>query len=79
MGGVNQLDQNTAQYWTGIRSRRWYWPIIVYLLQTAMHNAWILSCDSDAAATLPLYSIFVKCVNYTMLSIKQVLWCLSVP
>jgi len=54
MGGVDRLDQNIAQYWIGIRSRKWYWPIIAYLLQTAMHNAWILYRDSDAAATLPL-------------------------
>jgi len=54
MGVVDRLDQNIAQYRIGIRSRKWYWPIIAYLLQTAMHNAWILYRDSEAAATLPL-------------------------
>jgi len=51
MGGVDRLDKNIAQYRIGIRSRKWYWPIIAYLLQTAMHNAWILYRDSDAAAS----------------------------
>jgi len=54
MGGVDRLDQNIAQYRIGIRSRKWYWPIIAYLLQTAMHNAWLLYRESRAATTLPL-------------------------
>ena len=54
MGGVDRLDQNIAQYRIRIRSRKWYWPIISYLLQTAMQNAWLLYRESAAAATLPL-------------------------
>ena len=54
MGGVDRLDQNIAQYRIRIRSRKWYWPVISYLLQTAMQNAWLLYRESAAAATLPL-------------------------
>jgi len=54
MGGVDRLDQNIAQYRIGIRSRKWYWPIIAYLLQTAMHNSWLLYRDSRAVSSLPL-------------------------
>jgi len=54
MGEVDRLDQNIAEYRIEIRSRKWYWPIIAYFLQTTMQNAWTLYRDSDAAATLPL-------------------------
>ena len=54
MGGVDRLDQNIAQYRIGIRSRKWYWPAIAYLLQTAMHNSWLLYRESRAASSLPL-------------------------
>ena len=54
LGGVDRLDQNIAQYRIGIRSRKWYWPIVAYLLQIAMHNAWLLYRESRAAVILPL-------------------------
>lgn len=42
MGGVDQLDQNISTYRIGIRNRKWYWPLISYLLNASMNNAWQL-------------------------------------
>jgi len=37
------MDENTSIYRTGIRGKRWWWPIFTRILDTAMHNAWILT------------------------------------
>lgn len=41
-GGVDRMDQNVASYRINIRNKKWYWPMISYLLNTAMNNAWQL-------------------------------------
>lgn len=42
MGGVDRMDQNIAAYRINIRNRKWYWPLIAYLLNCSMNNAWLL-------------------------------------
>ncbi|XP_039281477.1 piggyBac transposable element-derived protein 3-like isoform X1 [Nilaparvata lugens] len=42
MGGVDRLDENVAAYRINIRNKKWYWPIIAYLLNVSMNNAWLL-------------------------------------
>lgn len=66
MGGVDRLDQNIAQYRIRARSRKWYWPIIAYLLQVSMHNAWFIYRKSEEASTLPLSHLqFIRHVCQT--------------
>lgn len=63
MGGVDRLDQNIAQYRIGIRIRKWYWPIVAYLFQVSMQNAWLLYRGSPAAAGHPLSHLqFIRSV-----------------
>ena len=42
MGGVDRMDQNVAKYRIGIRIKKWWWPLLAYLLDVSMQNAWIL-------------------------------------
>lgn len=42
MGGVDKLDSLVAVYRTRIRQRKWYWPLVAYLLDVSVVNGWIL-------------------------------------
>lgn len=42
MGGTDQMDQNLSCYRVGIRSKKWYWPLITWMLDVAIQNSWIL-------------------------------------
>lgn len=43
MGGVDLLDNNIANYRINIRGKKWYMPIIMWLLDVAMVNAWMIA------------------------------------
>lgn len=42
MGGVDIMDGLIAVYRTRMRQRKWYWPIVSYLLDASVSNSWIL-------------------------------------
>lgn len=42
MGGVDKMDGLIALYRSRIRQRKWYWPILAYLLDASISNAWLL-------------------------------------
>ena len=42
MGGVDRMDQNIENLRIGIRSKKWWWPVFSFCLESAMHNAWQL-------------------------------------
>lgn len=42
MGGTDQMDQNLGCYRIGIRGKKWYWPILTWMFDVALQNAWIL-------------------------------------
>ncbi|KAF2888870.1 hypothetical protein ILUMI_17303 [Ignelater luminosus] len=43
MGGVDQFDNNIATYRISMRGKKWYMPIIMWMFDTAMNNAWRLA------------------------------------
>ncbi|KAK3881612.1 hypothetical protein Pcinc_011469 [Petrolisthes cinctipes] len=43
MGGVDGLDQNIAQYRPCIRGKKWYFPIISYLISVCVNNGWMFA------------------------------------
>lgn len=43
MGGVDLMDDNISTYRINIRGKKWYMPILLWLLDVMMSNAWILS------------------------------------
>lgn len=42
MGGTDQMDQNVSCYRIGIRGKKWYWPLITWMLDVAIQNSWLL-------------------------------------
>lgn len=42
MGGVDLFDQSFNNYKVRIRSKKWWWPLFVYFLNTSAINAWRL-------------------------------------
>ena len=42
MGGVDRMDQNIDNYRVGIRSKKWWWPVFMFCIDTSCHNAWQL-------------------------------------
>ena len=41
MGGMDRTDENIARYCIGVRGKKWWWPLFTWLLDAAIHNAWI--------------------------------------
>lgn len=42
MGFTDLMDENIAQYRISLRSKKWWWCLFTWMLDLAMHNAWIL-------------------------------------
>ncbi len=42
MSGVDRLDQNVAYYRPSLRSKKWWFPVFLHVLDVAIQNAWIL-------------------------------------
>ena len=43
MGGVDLLDNNVSNYRINMRGKKWYMPLILWMLDVTMTNAWTLS------------------------------------
>lgn len=43
MGGVDLMDNTVANYRIGVRGKRWYIPIVMWLFDVVMSNAWFLA------------------------------------
>lgn len=54
MGGVDRMDQNVDNYRVGIRSKKWWWPVLMFCLDTSVHNAWQLYRKSEKSKVEPL-------------------------
>lgn len=42
MGGTDRMDQNICNYRISMRSKKWYWPILTWLIDACVQNAWQL-------------------------------------
>lgn len=43
MGGVDQLDNHVANYRIALRAKKWYIPLLFWMIDVAVTNAWLLS------------------------------------
>jgi len=37
------MDENTAMYRIGVWGKKWWWSLFTWLLDAAIHNAWIIA------------------------------------
>lgn len=51
MGGTDRMDQDIARNRIGIRGKKWYWPLLTWLIDAAVHNAWTLYKSSGRKIT----------------------------
>ncbi|GFS22012.1 PiggyBac transposable element-derived protein 3-like [Elysia marginata] len=49
MGGTDRMDQNIANYRVNIRIKKWWWPLLVFCLNTFTNNACCLYRKTAAA------------------------------
>lgn len=65
MGGVDRLDQNIATYRISIRTKKWWWPVVSFLISASVNNAWLLYrlCPSYSAEKLDLLEFTRRIVN----------------
>ena len=54
MGGTDRMDQNIATYRIGIRSKKWWWSLFIWLFDVSIGNAHYLYKRSSAYADEPL-------------------------
>ncbi|KAK9751452.1 hypothetical protein QE152_g5040 [Popillia japonica] len=61
MGGVDLHDNGVANYRIGIRGKKWWWPLWVQCLDSAVVNAWKLHCIVAASKkTKPMSQLDFK-------------------
>ena len=54
MGGTDRMDQNIAAYRIGIRSKKWWWSLFIWLVDVPIGNAHYLYKRSPAYNDEPL-------------------------
>ena len=61
MDGVDRLAQNVAKYFIVIRGKKWYIPILSYLLNACMNNAWLFARKADIKGMFVFFSFCMSC------------------
>ncbi|KAG4075382.1 hypothetical protein HA402_009535 [Bradysia odoriphaga] len=51
MGGTDRMDQDIGRNRINIRGKKWYWPLLTWLIDAAIHNAWTLYKSSGRKLT----------------------------
>ncbi len=65
MGGVDRLDQNIAQYRPSIRGKKWYFPIVSYLITVCVNNAWIFAREGGYKDDILSFTRTNQSINIT--------------
>lgn len=51
MGGTDRMDEDIARHRIGIHGKKWYWPLLTWLIDAAVNNSWILYKSSGRPIT----------------------------
>lgn len=51
MGGTDRMDQDIGRNRISIRGKKWYWPLLTWLIDACVHNAWTLYKSSGRKIT----------------------------
>jgi len=54
MGGTDRMDQNVGSYRITIRSKKWWWPLFIHMVDVSVQNAFYLYKRSSAYCHLRL-------------------------
>jgi hypothetical protein len=61
MFGVDRFDQNNNHLRVTIGGKKWYWPVVTWLLDTGVQNAWQLHKKSGGTLSLLSFKREVVC------------------
>jgi hypothetical protein len=61
MFGVDRFDQNNNHLRIAVGGKKWYWPIVTWLVDTGVHNAWQLHKKSGGAMSLLVFKRELVC------------------
>lgn len=65
MGGVDLHDNAVANYRIGIRGKKWWWPLFINMIDSAVVNAWKLHrfvYNEDPISQIDFRSQIVRCL-----------------
>lgn len=51
MGGTDRMDEDISRHRIGIHGKKWYWPLLTWLIDAAVNNAWVLYKSSGRPTT----------------------------
>lgn len=60
MGGVDRMDQNVELYRTGIRSKKWWWPVFLYCIDLSVQQTWHLYRATEMGQREPLDLLSIR-------------------
>ncbi|KAK6188726.1 hypothetical protein SNE40_004845 [Patella caerulea] len=60
MGGVDRLDQNIGLYRCGINSKKWWWSLLLYLIDMCVQQTWHLYRNLPQFAAFPKDQLAVR-------------------
>lgn len=61
MGGVDRFDQNNNHLRIEIGGKKWYWPVVTWLIDTGVQNAWQLHRKAGGKLSLLSFKREVVC------------------
>ena len=61
MIGVDRFDQNNNHLRISVGGKKWYWPVLTWLVDTGVHNSWQLFRKSGRNMTLLQFKREVVC------------------
>ena len=47
MGGTDRQDQHVNNYRSGIRGKKWWFPLFTWLVDLSIQNAWLLGREAN--------------------------------
>ena len=61
MMGVDRFDQNNNHLRISVGGKMWYWPVVTWLVDSGIHNAWQLHRKSGGLLTLLMFKRDLVC------------------
>ena len=73
MGFVNSIDQSVVNYSIGIRMKKWWWSVFVWMVDVVLQGAWILYCvnKDESDESLPFLVFRRHIVNAIFLKYSK--------
>ena len=65
MGGVDTLDSRIQLYHVTIKGKKWYWPIVIWILESFISNSYLIYRAADGSAAMDQLQFRRHITRYT--------------